>query len=139
MTCDEYQEQVSQYIDGELNDKDSGILFKHLSMCGECRSFLRSTLELRSVIHNEMLMEQEVAKTNNKNRLGFRSAPLRTFRISKMLAGAALVFVILATIVVTRSITTSNLAEGNERVIYITSLPTVEVQGHPVSENDVKQ
>ena len=57
MTCDEYQEQVSQYIDGELGDKDSGILFKHLSSCAECRSFLRSTLELRSKIHDEMLME----------------------------------------------------------------------------------
>jgi len=59
MTCDEYQEQVSQYIDGELNDKNSGGLFKHLSVCGECRSFLRSTLELRSKIHDEMLMEKE--------------------------------------------------------------------------------
>ena len=60
MTFDEYQEQVSQYIDGELNDGDSGTLFKHLSTCGECRSFLRSTLELRSKIHDEMLMEQEM-------------------------------------------------------------------------------
>ncbi len=59
MTCDEYQEQVSQYIDGELGDKESGPLFKHLSTCGECRSFLRSTLELRSKIHDEMLMEKE--------------------------------------------------------------------------------
>ena len=60
MTCDEYQEQVSQYIDGELGDRDSGILFKHLSSCAECRSFLRSTLELRSKIHDEMLMEREL-------------------------------------------------------------------------------
>jgi len=59
MTCDEYQEQVSQYIDGELGDEDSGILFKHLSLCAECRSFLRSTLELRSKIHDEMLMEAQ--------------------------------------------------------------------------------
>ena len=59
MTCEEYQEQVSQYIDGELDDKESGALFKHLSTCGECRSFLRSALELRSKIHDEMLMEAE--------------------------------------------------------------------------------
>ena len=59
MTCDEYQEQVSQYIDGELGDRDSGILFKHLSSCAECRLFLRSTLELRSKIHDEMLMEAQ--------------------------------------------------------------------------------
>ena len=60
MTYDEYQEQVSQYIDGELSDGESERLFKHLSGCAECRSFLRSTLELRSKIHDEMLMEVEI-------------------------------------------------------------------------------
>jgi len=69
MTCDEYQEQVSQYIDGELDDKDSGTLFRHLSTCGECRSFLRSTLELRSKIHDEMLMEAESQLHGQPSRL----------------------------------------------------------------------
>lgn len=59
MTCDEYQEQVSQYIDRELADDESQALFEHLSTCSECRSFLRSTLELRSKIHDEMLVEAE--------------------------------------------------------------------------------
>jgi len=57
MTCDEYQEQASQYIDGELPDSDSEELFRHLSVCAECRTFLRDSLELRSKIQDEVLLK----------------------------------------------------------------------------------
>ena len=57
MTCDEYQEQVSQYIDRELGDAEAEVLFRHLSTCAECRAFLRGSLELRSKIQDEVLLK----------------------------------------------------------------------------------
>ncbi len=48
MTHDEYQEQISQFIDGELGEQFQPGLFAHLSTCAECRRFLNSTLALRS-------------------------------------------------------------------------------------------
>jgi predicted anti-sigma-YlaC factor YlaD len=137
MTCDEYQEQVSQYIDGELKDKDSGTLFKHLSTCGECRSFLRSTLEMRSKIHDEMLMEHEGATNRKKNRLVVIQN--KTMKISRVLAGATLAVIILVTAFVTRTISTGTAIEQNREIIYVTSLPTVEVQGFSTIEKNVKQ
>ena len=48
MTHDDFQEQISQLIDGELGGENQPALFEHLSSCAECRSFLNSTLALRS-------------------------------------------------------------------------------------------
>lgn len=50
MTHDEYQEQISQLIDGELEGKQQPALFTHLSACRECQGFLNSTIYLRSTI-----------------------------------------------------------------------------------------
>lgn len=48
MTHEKYQEQISQFIDGELEERLQSALFAHLSTCDECRRFLNATLALRS-------------------------------------------------------------------------------------------
>ncbi|MGH2568969.1 MAG: anti-sigma factor family protein [Bacteroidota bacterium] len=48
MTHDEYQEQISRLIDGELGEHEQPLLFAHLGTCSECRGFLNATLALRS-------------------------------------------------------------------------------------------
>lgn len=48
MTHDDHQEQISELIDGELATQSQSALFGHLSNCSECRTFLNSTLALRS-------------------------------------------------------------------------------------------
>jgi len=59
MTCDEYQEMASQFIDDELEDNRSKEFFSHLSRCAECRAFLRGSLELRSRIQDEILLTRQ--------------------------------------------------------------------------------
>ncbi len=39
MNCEQYQEYVSQFIDGELNTAGEASLFHHLSSCDNCRGF----------------------------------------------------------------------------------------------------
>ena len=59
MTCEEYQFQISQYVDRELADREAGVLFAHLGECAACRSFLQSVLQLRSSIQDDILRESE--------------------------------------------------------------------------------
>ena len=59
MTCEEYQLQISQYVDNELGDRDAGVLFAHLGSCATCRGFLQSVLQLRSAIQDDILKESE--------------------------------------------------------------------------------
>ncbi len=47
MNHNDYQEQVSLYVDGVLGDKASASLFAHLADCEECRSLLKGSMRLR--------------------------------------------------------------------------------------------
>lgn len=76
MTCDEYQEQASQYIDGEMRDEDAGELFTHLGACVDCRSFLRVSLELRSKIHDDILKEEAAVSAQPATLTSILALPL---------------------------------------------------------------
>jgi anti-sigma factor RsiW len=54
MKCDEYEEQVSALIDNELADQESEQLFAHLGECAMCRATVRSTLELRANLKEDV-------------------------------------------------------------------------------------
>jgi anti-sigma factor RsiW len=51
MTHNDYQEQISQLIDAELDNTEQQTLFAHLSECAECREFFNSMLALRSSLN----------------------------------------------------------------------------------------
>ena len=55
MTHIDQQQRVSLYIDDTLNDKESSELFAHLAVCGECRSYMKISLRVRTQIANEEL------------------------------------------------------------------------------------
>lgn len=59
MTCNEYQEWISSYVDNELDEDKAGPLFAHLGACAECRGFFRGALELRSLLLDDLLKERE--------------------------------------------------------------------------------
>ncbi|HLP16712.1 MAG TPA: zf-HC2 domain-containing protein, partial [Bacteroidota bacterium] len=49
-TCEEYQELISAYVDGETTDAEIAEVFFHLGSCRECRSFISSVLKLQSLL-----------------------------------------------------------------------------------------
>jgi len=57
MNCEQYQEHISQFIDGELLPTVETILFAHLGVCEQCRTFLKNTLSLR----NTLALTQQIA------------------------------------------------------------------------------
>ena len=50
MNCEQYQEQISQFIDGELLPTAETELFAHLGACEQCRTFLKNALSLRNTL-----------------------------------------------------------------------------------------
>ena len=50
MNHEHYQQLVSEFIDREINAGDEQELFTHLNSCGECREFLKATLNLQGQI-----------------------------------------------------------------------------------------
>ena len=57
MNCEQYQEQVSQFMDGELPPITENELFAHLGTCEICRGFLKNVISLR----NTMTLDQQIA------------------------------------------------------------------------------
>jgi hypothetical protein len=53
-TC---QEQISLYVDHALVDKESAELFAHLSLCDDCRAFMKLTLRIHAHLKDEDLVE----------------------------------------------------------------------------------
>ena len=50
MTCNEYQESASAFVDGELDEVETVGLFTHLASCGKCRTALGVMLRVRQSI-----------------------------------------------------------------------------------------
>lgn len=48
MTCEQYQMHIGQLLDHELPEKESPVLFAHLSACSECRDFFQASMQVRA-------------------------------------------------------------------------------------------
>jgi anti-sigma factor RsiW len=149
MNCEQYQEYVSQFIDGELEEGRESELFHHLSTCASCQEFLKSTMQLRSELwktqavplpgqlreKNPSFPVSDHAHVRSKSQ---RFAWMRHSRsISLLTAG----FAVLLTIIL--SITCTTLwyqahAVSNETVVFVPTLPSVEVHGHIPSSSTLQ-
>jgi anti-sigma factor RsiW len=69
-SCNEYQQQISQYIDNQLEDSDTSELFRHLGDCEECRDFLKSILKLRSAILQDVLRQPSISGKRTRAKVG---------------------------------------------------------------------
>jgi len=108
MTCDDFQEKASRFMDGMLQASDQVLLFGHLSSCTDCRSFLASSVRAREVIRKDPATVPEGIDEDFFERLSSRHVfqtvthtrprPLwqREVMLSFPLAAAALLLVALA-------------------------------------------
>ncbi len=83
MNCEKIRSQLSPYIDGELNDKESFFIREHISICPDCRQeeeTLRKTSYLmrnwESMPTPDDFCEALLAKAENMSRQSWRSAVL---------------------------------------------------------------
>ena len=97
MTHDDYQEQISQLIDGELGEKAQPELFAHLGTCRDCRSFLNSALTLRS---NLATLSTPISQgLDQRMRITFAATPIDRFNAQpaafRLALAASIAFILL--------------------------------------------
>jgi Putative zinc-finger len=55
MNCTKYQEQISQFVDGELETRLQVELFRHLADCVPCQTLIDDSVRLKEDIRNERI------------------------------------------------------------------------------------
>jgi len=143
MNCAAYHDDVSRYIDRELDESRTALLFAHLAGCTGCREFLGSMMGLRSTLHR--LPTPSVPATLDRRIHAIRPGrqkitPLLIDRVHawwnrRLLipvpALAVTALLILSAVLVSFSLWQSarHSPAPELQVMYIMSLPTVEVEG----------
>jgi anti-sigma factor RsiW len=142
MKCDEYEEMVSGMIDNELADPESEQLFGHLSKCAACRAILRSELELRANLKEDLPplapkeLDEKILRT-----LSSDSGQLPARRIVRKVVwqrnvsmpwplAAAIAGLLLVGGLAATSVWSPFSKQPQVRIVYVTTLPTVEVNGY---------
>jgi predicted anti-sigma-YlaC factor YlaD len=140
MNCEQYQEQVSQFMDGELPPITENELFAHLGTCEICRGFLKNVISLR----NTITLDRQIAVPASLDRRVFeRHFPItkkmadqtfiRRFRENKYSFRAIGLAIILSalTAVLISSLWYSSY-KPQQTIVCLTPLPEVEVTGYVV-------
>ncbi len=145
MNCEQQQELISQFIDQELNPKDDGKLFLHLSTCHECRSFFRSTLKVRESLRADIeqaspksldsLIQTSSGKIDSRatSRLSrYLWIHQRSITMSVRKAVAVLALAICGSVLLSLFVFKQNafFPERKTPTEYVISLPQVEVVGY---------
>ena len=122
--CDEVQELISAYVDGETGSAETSAMFFHLGECAECRAFMRSVLRLQSV-----LRESELAVRIEKN----QAAALwkRRFAVSYPIAAAVALALFLSSFLLSSRLTQPpvTIKSTQTEYVYLTAFPPVVVVG----------
>jgi predicted anti-sigma-YlaC factor YlaD len=141
MNCEQYQEYISQFIDGELDSTSESNLFQHLGSCNECRGFLKETLSLHSELLNNQatiipdslnrtILSNTMTASSMRKPVSFSFDWMKQGRMMSLRAfGFILVFTILTSAIFTSLVYQSYFA-SKETVIYMPTLPTEEVRGY---------
>lgn len=143
MSCEQFEEQVSAYIDHELSDDETEMLFEHLAGCASCRRAMTAVLDLRSGLRDRapLLAPKEL---DDRVLSMARSAQLRmpdrvaipakmwqrriSMRISALVA--AVLMIIAASSLLALVWGPVKTTPPQIQTVYITALPPVEVHGY---------
>lgn len=148
MNCNAIQEGISALIDNELRDDESKPVFAHLSECHACRGFLRTAMHLRSTLSSAAALAVPATRDERVQSIQVGDArptrahentlaswwrhrlaipvPAVAFAIALMLLTAALSFAMWS-----RQYQPER--QDTPTVVYVISMPPIEVQGTSVS------
>ena len=136
MNCEQYQEQISQFIDGELLQRAETELFVHLGVCEHCRTFLKNALALRNTL--TIARQVTVPPSLDQRVLNLLKQPIpqnlfwrkRETHYSFRALGLAVIFSVLTGILVSSLWYT--FQQPQRTIVCLTPLPEVEVNGYVV-------
>jgi anti-sigma factor RsiW len=140
MNCEQIQEQISQFIDGELQPAAETELFVHLGACEHCRSFLKDVLSLRNTLalaphiavpasldRRVLTLQPSVTKALTNHNLYWR---FKETKYSFRSIGLAIILSALTGILFSSFWYTSY--KPQQTIVCLTPLPEVEVTGYVV-------
>ena len=128
--CDEVQELISAYVDGESSDPETSLLFFHLGECSQCRAFMRSVLQLQSVLReNELAVKRATPPMTT-------SLWKRSFVVSYPIAAAVALVMFLSSFLLSSRMIQPPVATKSTQTeyVYLTSFPPVVVVGSRPTE-----
>ncbi len=128
--CDEYQKLISAYVDGETSGHETSDLFFHLGECSHCRAFMRSVLQLQSVLRENELPEKIETRPMT------RSLWKRGFVVSYPIAAVVAILMLLSSFLLSsRMILPAKIIKTTQtEYVYLTSFPPVVVVGSRPTE-----
>lgn len=145
MKCEEYEEQISELMDRELDSRRSRELFAHLGGCEACRGFFDSVQQLRESLLDSALTGN-VATGEKRihdyrpgksifvigDKLPARRLLQKRFSISVTAAILFLCVIIGGTAVVSNSfLPEPRVVERRvQETVYVLQLPQVEINGY---------
>lgn len=142
--CERYEEAMSAYVDGELDDATSAELFTHLGGCQDCRGSFASYAALHPQIaalrppEVPVRLDRRIARLHSSPAAHFsrlqhsaRTAWSRRLIIPAPALALGLLLLTASMLVTALLIKTTPPPRGEEQVTYIFSMPAIEVQGVP--------
>jgi anti-sigma factor RsiW len=131
---------MSAYVDGELDDAAGAGLFAHLGACASCRRSFASLSTIRQ--HFASAPVPDVPERLDRRIRGLHAAPaarvsrLRTIWSQRLTipAPAFALVLLIASVTILASLLwlkTTPAPAGEQQVMYIMSMPAVEVEGVP--------
>jgi predicted anti-sigma-YlaC factor YlaD len=140
MNCEQCQEQISQFIDGELPPSAENDLFEHLGKCEYCRTFLKSVLSIRNTIALTRQVAVPVSLDRRVLEKNFSTTkkPLYQYFIRRYTEnkysfrtiGLAIILSALTGVLISSFWYTSY--KPQQTIVCLTPLPEVEVNGYVV-------
>lgn len=144
--CEEIQQSISRYLDGDLPASDDAAVLAHAASCAACREFLRSSLSLRSALQSEpapavpaRLDRRILAIRPRSPHPSAASLARRWWNIRLPLPvpaiAATLVVLLALSVFLIRAATVPAAPAQTTRAEYILTLETVEVRGEPADSH----
>ena len=139
MTCRDCESLMSIYVDGELRNDGSRLMFEHLGGCSGCRELLRGFLDLRRTFRADAATagEEVPSRSGESAMQGVHRSPLpdhqpisrgrSIFKRRVHVPVVSLVALLIGIVVLIGSWIMSGRTPPEKEVIYVTTLPTVEV------------
>ncbi len=144
ISCESSEELMSTYIDGESDDAGNTELFRHLGACLSCRKTFAELGALRTRIAAipepsvPTHLDRRIARLNATRpaQVSHLATRLRSLWESRLTvpAPALALTLLLATVTLFISllyIRTAQPPAGEQQVMYIMSMPAIEVHGAP--------
>jgi anti-sigma factor RsiW len=148
MTCDEFQQQSSRCVDGELTAREAGLLSVHLGECAPCREFFLSCMMMHSSLSTQALpnvparLDDRVASLvyslQSRPVIGTIHQPgfwRKRWSIPAPALAAVVLFAILSVFSAFALWHFQGQGRREEATQYVYTMPPVEVQGRLQTQN----